>query len=168
MTENSTVQMINARDYEDQGLVEYNGPAEDLGQWVEAVADYDVSVVSRLVQGWEDYTAVVAVDDGEVTLYYLTTAEGLRGLGVEAYRWDSLELVSADGDALTSHNDRDKYIALMGEYRRQGGMHGWFFAQPLPGQDPDPESMWTWGPDIDQIDWQGLDEALLGMAEVEK
>lgn len=82
MTENSTVQMIQTRPYEDQGLVEYAGTPEALEEWIDSVCDdYHVSLVSTRVQGWGDYTAIVRLErDDDPTLYYLVNPAALRAM----------------------------------------------------------------------------------------
>lgn len=85
-TEVELVQMIQARPYEDQGLVEYAGDPEELQEWVEAVCDdYHASLASTRVQGWGDYTAIVRLErDDDPTIYYLVTDAALKALGLEA------------------------------------------------------------------------------------
>ena len=86
-TEVELVQMIQARPYEDQGLVEYAGEPEESQEWIEAVRDdYHVSLVSHQIMGWEDYTALVKLqpNDDLPALYYLVTDTALKALGLEA------------------------------------------------------------------------------------
>lgn len=81
-TEVELVQMIQARPYEDQGLVEYAGDPEELQEWVEAVRDdYHVALASTRVMGWDDYTAIVRLErDGDPALYYLVHPTALRAM----------------------------------------------------------------------------------------
>lgn len=88
-TEVELVQMIQARPYEEQGLVEYAGDPEELQEWVEAVRDeYHASLVSTRVQGWGDATAIVRLDYvdhiGDPAIYYLVNPAALKALGLEA------------------------------------------------------------------------------------
>ena len=88
-TEVELVQMIKARPYEDQGLVEYAGDPEELDEWIDCTRDdYRASLVSTRVQGWGDYTAIVRLEDvdyiGDPGIYYLVTDAALKALGLEA------------------------------------------------------------------------------------
>jgi hypothetical protein len=85
-TEVELVQMIQARPYEDQGLVEYAGFPEELDEWIWSVRDdYHVALVSTRVQGWGDATAIVRLErDGDPALYYLVNPAALKALGLEA------------------------------------------------------------------------------------
>ena len=81
-TEVELVQMIKARPYEDQGLVEYAGDPEELDEWIDSVCDdYHFSLISARVQGWGAYTAIVRMErDGDPDLYYLFNPAALRAM----------------------------------------------------------------------------------------
>lgn len=71
------------------------------------------------------------------------------------YSWQTIGLTDADGDSIPEGHDptRVKYLR---EFRKTGNMLSVFFAEPLPGQDPDVEQSFEWGPEIEQIDWTGF------------
>jgi hypothetical protein len=163
MTENSIeiVQMIDSRQWEDQGLVSYAGDTEDLGEWIEAVADrYTTTIETHGARGWEDYAAIVKlqpIDDGgrpidEPPLYYLVTDESLRDLNLLKH-WTKYELKDSETARFDYRSNPDAYIKAMREFRVDGSMSQIFFAQPEPGQDPDEENAWAWGPERENIDW---------------
>jgi len=84
-TEVELVQCIKSGPYEDQGFVEYAGDPDELGEWIDFADDYRVSLVSTLVMGWGDATAIVRLErDDDPTIYYLVTDAALKALGLEA------------------------------------------------------------------------------------
>ena len=79
------VQMIKAKPWEDQGLVEYNGEPEDLDEWLDNLERYTAQVESYGIRGWDEYTHIVRLtpdNDSEPTLYCLVTEEAIKRLGL--------------------------------------------------------------------------------------
>lgn len=67
----ATVQKIRTGAYTRQGIIEFDGPPEDLGKWLEAGGGVATKVVDGLL-GWGEYKQVVRLLDVDGScLYYL-------------------------------------------------------------------------------------------------
>ena len=81
-------------------------------------------------------------------------------------RWDSFALVDSEGCAYSMQSkraeDRLTYARGMREFRDNDAcISGLFFDNPEAGRDPSPEAQWAWGPEAADVDFSGLDEAIL-------
>jgi len=80
------VQMIDARHYEGQGLVQYAGDSEGVEAWLDSLCDYDTTLMSDNVMGWDQYTHVVKlasiVYPEDPPLYYLVPPTVAERLGL--------------------------------------------------------------------------------------
>lgn len=73
------VQKICTEAYERQGLVEYDGPAERVSDWVVGTMEAGITadqieVIEDGVMGWEDYSRIVRMPDASGNggiVYYL-------------------------------------------------------------------------------------------------
>lgn len=73
--------------------------------------------------------------------------------------WRDVSLWDALTGELVTAPDRRKF--LLQEYRRTGLMFGAFLANPAladeNGEGPFGGNLWTAGPKVDEIDWEGFD-----------
>jgi len=71
-----------------------------------------------------------------------------------------------DGGTLTVSYPSEQYIRAMREFRVTGTIDGLLFSEPEPGQNPDPEHAWEWGPGADDVDWAGCPGDLLAAGDI--
>lgn len=105
-----TVLQIDARPYEEQGLVQPGEQTEDLAEWLDAVVEYEATYCGRAT-GWGDYTAIVCLRNEDGALYYLVTPEALRGLDIT----DPYDLVATGDIARMAGVDR----ATVGQWQHR-------------------------------------------------
>jgi hypothetical protein len=76
---------------------------------------------------------------------------------VDLVPWRSVGIL--EDDAETEVTDAATKLLKMHEFRTTGSIHGYFLEPTTKGQ-----KLWAyadeWGPDVREIDWAGLDEAL--------